>query len=163
MTTILTSENPILRQAAEPVIEFGTIELAQLIDNMFSTMRAKNGVGLAAPQLGISQRIFVYGFEHSSRYPDAPAVPVAAIINPEISWQSDETTDYEEGCLSVPHRRGMITRSESVTFTYQDLDSNWHEKTVHGFEARIVQHEIDHLNGVLISDRAQNLRASEII
>lgn len=162
MTTILTTGNPILHAVAEPVSNFKSPELAAFIEHMFNTMREKDGVGLSAPQLGVSERIFVYGFEYSPRYPDAPAVPVAAIINPEITWQSDETSDYEEGCLSVPHRRGLITRSTSVTFKYQDLDGVWHSKTEHGFAARIVLHEIDHLNGILISDRAKDLHDSNL-
>lgn len=162
MATIRTQGDPILSAVAKPVSNFKSAELTAFVEHMFAAMREKDGVGLSAPQLGVSERIFVYGFEYSPRYPDAPAVPIAAIINPEITWQSDETSDYEEGCLSVPHRRGMITRSVSVTFKYQDLDGNWHSKTEQGFAARIVLHEIDHLNGILISDRAKILRNSQL-
>ena len=160
---ILTSENPILRDFAKPVTNFGSGELKKVIDRMFTIMHDKNGVGIAAPQIGVSLRIFVYGFEYSPRYPDALAVPLMAAINPELLWQSEDTTNYEEGCLSVPFKRGLITRNASVKFAYYDIDGNQHEKTVHGFEARIVQHEIDHLNGVLISDRVRELRDSKII
>jgi peptide deformylase len=159
---ILTSENQLLHAIAKPVDNFTSDDLKLLIEQMFQIMRAKDGVGLAAPQIGVSVRIFVYGFESSPRYPDAPAVPVMAAINPEIIWQSEETSDYEEGCLSVPYKRGMITRSKSITFTYYDIDGKQHEKTVYDFEARIVQHEIDHLNGILISDRAKELRENKI-
>lgn len=159
---IVTREDPILHDSAKPVTNFGTTELKQIIDRMFTIMREKNGVGIAAPQIGISQRIFVYGFEYSPRYPDAPAVPVMAAINPEILWQSEDTTSYEEGCLSVPFKRGAIARSASVKFAYYDIEGKKHEKTVQGFEARIVQHEIDHLNGILIADRAISLRDSTI-
>lgn len=159
---IVTHENPILREQAKVVINFGSDELKQLVDLMFKIMLEKDGVGIAAPQIGVSLRIFVYGFEYSPRYPDEPAVPIMAAINPEILWRSPETTNYEEGCLSVPFKRGAISRSSSVKFSYHDIEGNKYEKTVQGFEARIVQHEVDHLNGFLISDRAKELRDSRI-
>lgn len=159
---ILNIGNPILHQKAQLVTNFGSDELRQLVDRMFAIMREKDGVGLAAPQIGISLQVFVYGFEYCPRYPDAPAVPVMAVINPEIIWQSEETSDYAEGCLSVPFKRGMITRSNVIKFTYYDLHGEKHEKSAQGFEARIVQHETDHINGILIADRAKELHESKI-
>lgn len=159
---IITEANPILRAIAKPVTNFGSEDLKLLIARMFEIMHEKNGVGLAAPQIGVSLRIFVYGFESNKRYPDAPPVPKNIIINPAILSTSEETIALEEGCLSVPHRRGVIMRSKSIIFNTMDIEGNVHRKTVHDFEARIVQHEIDHINGILISDRASIMRDTTI-
>jgi peptide deformylase len=159
---VITEPNPILRQIAQQVTAFNNQELDDLIELLFSTMQEKNGAGLSAPQLGISKRVFVYGFDINPRYPDAPPVPKTVVINPEILYLSTETIDLEEGCLSVPNKRGIITRCKSVVFTSMDAHGNIYEKSVHDFEARIVQHEIDHLNGLLISDRANALHQSQI-
>lgn len=159
---VITEPNPTLRKVASPITSFNNEELDNLIKLLFSVMQEKNGAGLSAPQLGISKRVFVYGFDTNPRYPDAPAVPKTVIINPEILYLSTETIDLEEGCLSVPHKRGIITRCKSVVFTSMDIKGNVYEKSVHDFEARIVQHEIDHLNGILISDRANDLYHRQI-
>jgi peptide deformylase len=150
-----TTATSLLRQVAKPVTNFGSSELKKFVTEMFIIMKEKNGAGLAAPQIGVSEQIFVYGFGFNPRYPDAPPVPETIVINPKILWQSEDTVDLEEGCLSVPNKRLMITRSKSITFTTMDLDGKLHEKTIHDFEARIVQHEMDHLNGVLILERAK--------
>lgn len=153
-----TTTTSLLRQVAKPVAvsAFGTTELKDFVTEMFIIMKQKNGAGLAAPQIGVSEQIFVYGFDFNPRYPKAPAVPETIVINPQILWHSEETIDLEEGCLSVPNKRLLISRYKSITFTTMDLDGNMHEKTVHDFEARIVQHEMDHLNGVLILERAKD-------
>lgn len=160
---IVAETDPVLREIAKPVTNFGSEDLKLLIEIMFSIMHEKNGVGIAAPQIGISLRIFVYGFDFSKRYPDAPPVPKSIIINPEILWTSDDNIDLEEGCLSVPNRRGVITRAKSITFNAMDVDGQSYTKTVNDFEARIVQHELDHINGILISDRATTLRNTQNI
>jgi peptide deformylase len=152
----------LLREIAKPITEFGNDKLEQLIQRMFKIMRETNGVGLSAPQIGVSERVFVYGFDSNPRYPDAAAVPKTIVINPEILWKSEETSEYEEGCLSVPTQRGFVTRHKSVVFNTMDINGTMYEKTVTDFEARIVQHEIDHLNGVLFSDRAKVLRDSNL-
>lgn len=157
-----TETASLLRAIAKPVTEFGSDKLVQLIDRLFKIMRETNGAGLSAPQIGVSERIFVYGFDFNPRYPDAPAVPKTIVINPEILWKSEETAEYEEGCLSVPNKRGFVTRHKSVIFTTMDINGTMYEKTVTEFEARIVQHEIDHLNGVLFADRAKVLRDSTL-
>lgn len=151
-----TTDKSILRQVAKPVTTFGTEALKKFVAEMFVIMKQKNGAGLAAPQIGVSEQIFVYGFDFNPRYPEAPAVPETIVINPKILWHSEETIDLEEGCLSVPDKRFVIARYKSLTFTTMDLNGNMHEKTVHDFEARIVQHEMDHLNGVLILERAKS-------
>lgn len=152
----------ILREIAKPVTEFSSDKLEQLIQRLFKIMHETNGAGLSAPQIGVSERVFVYGFDFNPRYPDAAAVPKTIVINPEVLWKSEETAEYEEGCLSVPGQRGFVTRHKSVVFTTMDINGLTHEKTVSDFEARIVQHEIDHLNGVLFSDRAKVLRDSTL-
>ncbi|HSX20076.1 MAG TPA: peptide deformylase [Gammaproteobacteria bacterium] len=161
-STILTVPDPLLRTIAQPTQDFGSKDLKNLIEHLFAVMQDKNGVGLAAPQIGISQRIFVYGFDSSQRYPELAAVPKDYAINPEIIWQSDELIDREEGCLSIPHQRGTVSRAKSITFKYLDVDGKTHERTLSDFAARIVQHEIDHLNGVLYIDRAQQVRNTEL-
>lgn len=150
-----TASTSILRQVAKPVTTFGSAELKHFVTEMFIIMKQKNGAGLAAPQIGVSEQIFVYGFDFNPRYPDAPAVPETVIINPQILWHSQETIDLEEGCLSVPNKRLLIKRFKSLTFTTMDLNGKKHKKTVHDFEARIIQHEMDHLNGVLILERSK--------
>ena len=160
---IVTMPATVLRSTAAKVTNFGSNELKSLIDTLFSIMKEKNGVGIAAPQIGISQSVFVYGFNSSPRYPGVPGVPLGVAINPEIISQSEETNDFQEGCLSVPYKRGTVSRSSIVTFKYQDFDGAMHEKTLHDFAARIVLHEIDHLNGILYIDRAKQVRDSELI
>ena len=150
---VITEPNPILRKVASPITSFNNVELDGLIKLLFSVMHEKNGAGLSAPQLGVSKRVFVYGFGTNPRYPNAPAVPKTVIINPEILHMSLETVDLEEGCLSVPNRRGVITRCKSIVFTTIDTDGIVHEKIAHDFEARIIQHEIDHLDGVLFHNK----------
>lgn len=159
---ILTLPNNILRMKAQAITNFGSTELKELVDRLFAVMQEKDGVGLAAPQLGISQRIFVYGFDSSPRYPNIAGVPKGYAINPEIIWQSDETIDQEEGCLSVPHQRGLVSRSKTVTFSCQDIHGKRHEHTFHDFAARIILHETDHLNGVLYVDRAKTVHNTEL-
>jgi peptide deformylase len=161
-TIILTEESALLHETSEPVTNFASEDLKSFIEHMFDIMLQNNGAGLAASQIGLLKSLFVYGFDFNPRYPNAPPVPKTVVINPEIIWQSDDTVDLEEGCLSVPNRRVVITRCKSITYTTFDIDGKKHEKTVSGFEARIVQHEIDHLNGVLISDRAKAMYDTSI-
>lgn len=152
---------PILRQVAKSVENFSTPALNELVDSMFSIMAQKNGAGLAAPQIGISQRVFVYGFDHNPRYPSEPPVPRDYAINPEIIWTSEDKISLEEGCLSFPGLRLMVLRSKSIVFKTFDLDGNCYEKEASGFMARIVQHETDHLNGVLFPDLAKKAHGIE--
>lgn len=151
----------ILRLKAQQVTSFDS-ELKDLISQMFVIMKQKHGVGLAAPQIGISKRVFVYGFDTSPRYPGVSGVPMDYAVNPEIIWQSTDMTEFEEGCLSVPNTRGLVVRAKSLTYTYQDIHGATLQKTVHDFAARIVAHEIDHLNGILYIDRAQAVHNSKL-
>ncbi len=146
----------ILRESAKEVKNFGSTELKELISELFAAMSEHHGVGLAAPQLGFQQKIIVYGFDKNIRYPDQQPVPIDYAINPEIIWKSKEMEKLEEGCLSFPGLRLMVSRPKSIVFKYSDLHGYLKEKELSGFGARIVQHEIDHLNGVLFPDIAEN-------
>jgi peptide deformylase len=138
----------LLRQA-EPITEFDTPELHALIADMFETMHAANGAGLAAPQIGVNLQLVIFGFSSNERYPEAPAVPETVLLNPVITPLSDEMEGGWEGCLSVPGLRGKVSRHTRLR--YQGVDQFGHviDREVDGFHARVVQHECDHLIGVL--------------
>jgi peptide deformylase len=150
-----------LRQETEPVEE-NTEELQTLIDNMIETMYAASGIGLAAPQVGRSERLFVIDVtsmateieEDGETVPPQPMV----FINPEIVWESDAECDFEEGCLSIPDVREMVTRPERVTVRYLDRDFNEQEVEVGSMLARVIQHENDHLDGILFTDHLSSFR-----
>ena len=155
--TILRMGDPRLLQPALPVTAFATGELPALIKDMQDTMQAAGGVGLAAPQIGVGWQVVIFGFESSARYPDAETVPETILINPLITPLDDETEDGWEGCLSVPGLRGLVPRSRHIR--YQGCDENGQpiDRTVSGFHARVVQHECDHLQGVLYPMRIRDL------
>jgi peptide deformylase len=155
---ILRMGDPRLLQVAEPVRDFGTSELRSLLDDLFETMTAADGAGLAAPQIGVLLRVVVFGFERNARYPDALAVPQTILINPVIEPIEPQTEEGWEGCLSVPGMRGLVPRYHRVR--YRGLDENGHPllREVDGFHARVVQHECDHLDGILYPMRIRNLR-----
>lgn len=140
---------------APPVPEalFGTPELQALIEDMFETMESVGGVGLAAPQIGIDLQLVIFGFEHSERYPDADAVPQTVLLNPLITPLSPALEEDWEGCLSVPGLRGAVERYEHIRYEGFDPDGNPIQRVAHGFHARVVQHECDHLIGRLYPSR----------
>lgn len=146
---------PILTLIAAPVdqAEFNTEWLNQLASAMLSTMHARSGVGIAAPQVYVSKRIIIVASRSNPRYPDAPEMDAVVMVNPEIIDCSDDTVFGEEGCLSVPNERGSVARAQRITVLYSTLQGEQVEATYEGFPARIVQHEVDHLNGVLFVDR----------
>ena len=146
---ILRMGDPRLLRVAKPVDRFGTPELRELIADMFDTMHAAGGVGLAAPQIGVDLQLVIFGFEHSDRYPDAPAVPRTILLNPLIAPLSDEREEGWEGCLSVPGLRGVVERWSSIRYTGFDPDGEAIDRVAEGFHARVVQHECDHLIGKL--------------
>jgi peptide deformylase len=146
---ILKMGDPRLLRVAQPVERFGTPELRELIADMFDTMEAAGGVGLAAPQIGIDLQLVIFGFDSSERYPDAPAVPRTILLNPTITPLSDAREEGWEGCLSVPGLRGVVERWSSVRYTGFDPDGTPIDRTAEGFHARVVQHECDHLIGTL--------------
>lgn len=154
---ILKMGDPRLLRVAEPVTEFGTPELEALIADMFDTMHAVNGAGLAAPQIGVNLRLVIYGFKQNTRYPDAPPVPETVLINPKLRPLSAEMVDGWEGCLSVPGLRGVVPRFSTLHYDGFDQYGNVISRDADGFHARVVQHECDHLDGILYPMRITDL------
>ncbi len=156
--TVLRMGDPRLLQAAAAVTQYGTPALAALITDMFDTMAAEGGVGLAAPQIGVDLRVVIFGFEHSERYPDAAAVPTTILINPLITPLDDNTEDGWEGCLSVPGLRGVVPRHTRIRYQGFTPDGATIDRIAEGFHARVVQHECDHLDGALYPMRIRDFR-----
>jgi len=154
--SILRMGAPILLRQAAPVLQFDTPELRALLVDMFDTMAAAGGVGLAAPQIGVSLQLVIFGFERNERYPEAEPVPRTVLINPLITALDDEETLAWEGCLSVPGLRGEVPRLQRIR--YQGFDENGKpiDRAVEGFHARVVQHECDHLIGRLFPSRLRD-------
>lgn len=146
---ILKMGDPRLLRIAKPVERFGTPELHGLIADMFETMQAANGVGLAAPQIGVDLQLVIFGFDRNERYPDAPAVPRTILLNPTLTPLSEAREEGWEGCLSVPGLRGVVERWSSIRYTGFDPDGVPIDRVADGFHARVVQHECDHLIGKL--------------
>ncbi len=155
---ILRMGDPRLLQVSAPVREFGTPGLLELIADMEETMRAAEGAGLAAPQIGVSARGVIFGGGATSRYPDADAVPYTVLVNPKLrALRGGRESDWE-GCLSVPGMRGMVPRYRRLRYRGFDQWGRPIDRTVAGFHARVVQHEVDHLDGVLYPTRIEDLR-----
>ena len=146
-----------LLRVAQPVQAFGTPELALLVADMTETMVAAQGAGLAAPQIGVDLQLVIFGFEHSPRYPEAPAVPLTVLLNPFITPLGDEHVDGWEGCLSVPGLRGLVPRYARIRYQGVDQFGQPIDREVDGFHARVVQHECDHLIGRLYPTRMNDL------
>lgn len=147
-----------LLQIAERVERFNTPELKTLIQDMRDTMEAEDGAGLAAPQIGIGLQVVIFGVKKSARYPDAEDVPYTVLINPVIKPLTQETEEDWEGCLSVPGMRGMVPRFSKIDYQGYDQYGNSINRNVDGFHARVVQHECDHLQGILYPMRITNFR-----
>ena len=146
-----------LLRVAQPVTEFDTDLLHLLITDMLDTMRAANGAGLAAPQIGVDLQLVIFGGEDANpRYPDRPMVPPTVLINPTITPLSDEEVSDWEGCLSVPGLRGMVPRWEHIRYTGFDQYGDAIDRVAEGFHARVVQHECDHLWGKLYPMRIRD-------
>ena len=156
--TVLRMGNPILLQKAEPVAQFNTPELHALIQDMQDTMAHMNGAGIAAPQIGVSLQVVIFGVGSNPRYPDAEQVPYTVLINPVLTPIQDEIEDGWEGCLSVPGMRGIVPRHTRLHYTGFDQLGNPIDRLVSGFHARVVQHECDHLKGILYPMRIKNLK-----
>lgn len=155
---VLKMGDPLLFDEAKPVTDFTTTELDLLIEDMFDTMRAESGAGLAAPQIGVSQRVVIFGVEANPRYPDVEEVPMTVLINPIIEPVGEEIEQGWEGCLSVPGLRGLVPRYTSIRYRGLDQKGEPIERLASGFHARVVQHECDHLDGVLYPMRIQDMR-----
>lgn len=156
--TVLKMGDPRLYRKAEPVETFDTPELERLIADMFDTMAAYNGAGLAAPQIGVSQRVVIFGVDRNPRYPQAEEVPMTVLINPVVHLLGSELEEGWEGCLSVPGMRGLVTRFKELRYTGFDQHGAPIDRTVSGFHARVVQHECDHLDGILYPMRLKDMR-----
>jgi peptide deformylase len=154
---ILKMGDPRLLAIARPVEDIGDPALKDIIADLYETMRAANGVGLAAPQVGIGLRLMIFGFESNPRYPDEKPVPMTTIINPWMELLTEETEDGWEGCLSVPGMRGLVPRATHIRYGGTLDDGTALEHEARGFHARVFQHEFDHLNGVLYPHRIRDL------
>jgi peptide deformylase len=149
--------DPRLLRVAEPVASFGTAELEGLLVDMQDTMREQNGAGLAAPQIGVSLRVVIFGVESNPRYPQAEQVPFTVLINPTLTPIGDEMEEGWEGCLSVPGMRGLVPRYRRLRYIGVDAAGAPIDRTVSDFHARVVQHEVDHLDGILYPRRIRDL------
>ena len=156
--TVLKMGDPRLLEvsAAVDVIDAATLE--PLLTDMWDTMAAESGAGLAAPQIGVMQRVVIFGFQSNSRYADAPPIPQTVLINPIITALGEAQEEDWEGCLSVPGLRGIVPRYREIRYQGFDQYGNEIEREVSGFHARVVQHECDHLDGVLYPQRIKDMR-----
>jgi peptide deformylase len=155
--TVLRMGDPRLLRISRPVEQFDA-SLEALVQDMFDTMAERNGAGLAAPQIGVDLRVVIFGFEHNPRYPDAEPVPVTVLVNPVIEPLSQDEEEGWEGCLSVPGMRGWVPRFTRIRYHGQDVLGAPIERTAEGFHARVVQHECDHLDGILYPRRIRDLK-----
>ena len=153
---ILKMGDPRLLRVAQPVTQFDTPELHALIKDMFDTMHAANGAGLAAPQIGVDLQLVIFGFGQNQRYPDAPPVPETVLINPVLTPLSQEMEEGIEGCLSVPGLRGSVPRYTRLHYEGFDQFGKQIVVDAEGFHARVVQHEVDHLLGILYPSRIRD-------
>ena len=154
---ILRMGDPRLLRIAQPVRAFDTPELHALVRDMFDTMAAANGAGLAAPQIGVDLQLVIFGFERNERYPDAPPVPRTVLLNPQITLLSDAMEEGWEGCLSVPGLRGKVARHAKIRYQGVDVSGTAIDREAEGFHARVVQHECDHLIGRLYPTRMTDM------
>lgn len=172
--SILQQGNPLLRRSAQSVAETSASSrsdvgldgqsdpaLQRLIDDLLALTIQSNGVGIAAPQVGIDQRLFIVASRPNARYPEAPAMEPTAMINPRLLDRSDQLLSGWEGCLSVPNQRGWVPRSDAIEVEYWDRWGDRHQAHFQGFIARIFQHELDHLDGILFPDRVE--KADDLI
>jgi len=155
---VLKMGDPLLFRVAESVQVFDSPELHALIVDMFDTMAAQNGAGLAAPQIGVSQRVVIFGVESNPRYPEAEPVPTTVLINPVLEFLTQDTEDGWEGCLSVPGMRGLVRRCARLRYSGSDQHGKPITREAQGFHARVVQHECDHLDGILYPMRLKDMR-----
>ena len=156
--TVLKMGDPILLKVASKVEKFGTLEINTLIQDMHDTMEALEGAGLAAPQIGVSQQVVIFGVKSNQRYPDAEEVPYTVLLNPILTPLTQEVEQDWEGCLSVPGLRGMVSRFTRLRYRGLDQYGKPIDRTVEGFHARVVQHECDHLQGILYPMRITDFR-----
>ena len=154
---VLRMGDPVLLQVASPVQQFDTPELHELLTDMRDTMAALNGAGLAAPQIGVSLQVVIFGVGKNPRYPQAEEVPYTVLINPVLEAVDEVMEDGWEGCLSVPGMRGLVPRHKRLRYRGVDPQGQPIDRTVSDFHARVVQHEVDHLNGILYPMRIRDM------
>jgi len=148
---------PLLRQVAAPVQRFDR-DLGALVADMNDTMRALSGAGIAAPQVGVSLRVVIFEVTVNPRYPGVSPIPYTVLVNPQLTPLGEEQEEGWEGCLSVPGLRGLVPRFRKLRYQGFDLEGAAIDRTVEGFHARVVQHEVDHLDGILYPQRVRDLR-----
>jgi peptide deformylase len=154
---VLKMGEPLLREVAAPVTRFGP-ELAALVADMDDTMRSLNGAGIAAPQIGVSLRVVIFELQENPRYPHLSAVPYTVLVNPTLTPLDSLQEEGWEGCLSVPGMRGLVPRYRRLRYQGFDASGAPIDRSVEGFHARVVQHEVDHLDGILFPQRVRDLR-----
>jgi peptide deformylase len=155
--TVLKMGHPLLRQVAQPVTVFDPQQMHELLTDMEDTMRALNGAGIAAPQIGVSLRVVIFEMRENPRYPHVAPIPFTVLINPQLEPLGDECEEGWEGCLSVPGLRGVVPRYRHLHYSGVDAKGQFFERTVEGFHARVVQHEVDHLDGILFPQRVEDM------
>ena len=155
--TVLKMGHPLLRQIAAPVAVFDPVQMPELLTDMEDTMRAPNGAGIAAPQIGVSLRVVIFEMRENPRYPHVAPIPFTVLINPTLEPLGDEMEEGWEGCLSVPGLRGVVPRYRRLHYSGVDAQGEFFERTVEGFHARVVQHEVDHLDGILFPQRVEDM------
>ena len=155
--TVLKMGHPLLRQVAQPVAVFDPAQMSELLIDMEDTMRALHGAGIAAPQIGVSLRVVIFEMQENPRYPQVAPIPFTVLINPSLEPLGDEMEEGWEGCLSVPGLRGVVPRYRRLHYSGLDAQGQPFERTVEGFHARVVQHEVDHLDGILFPQRIEDL------
>lgn len=155
---VLRMGDPRLFEVSKPIEAFGTPELRALVQDMDDTMRALSGAGIAAPQIGVQLRVVIFELKENPRYPEAEQVPYTVLINPIITPLSSDMEEGWEGCLSVPGMRGVVPRYTALRYQGRDIEGGTIDRTVSGFHARVVQHECDHLDGILYPMRIRDLR-----
>jgi len=154
---VLRMGDPHLQRRCVEVTDFNDPALARVIADMFDTMRAEDGAGLAANQIGYDFRVVIFGFKHNPRYPECPPIPETVLINPVISALDEEKESAWEGCLSIPGMRGLVSRYKHIRYQGYDAQGNVLDIEASDFHARVVQHECDHLDGVLYPYRITDM------
>jgi peptide deformylase len=155
---VLRMGHPLLQERSSDITQFNTTELDSLIQDLFDTMHAEEGAGIAAPQIGVLKRVVIFGVEDDNpRYPGRGKVPMTVLINPVITPVGEDVEDGWEGCLSVPGMRGLVPRYQRIKYKGYDAKGNVIETDADGFHARVVQHECDHLDGILYPQRIKDM------
>jgi peptide deformylase len=155
---IIQIGNSLLRNTAKTIADATDSEIIQLANDLITTAESANGVGIAAPQVAQSYRLFIMASRPSIRYPHAPKMSPTAVVNPVIVSRSDEMVKDWEGCLSVPNLRGLIPRHREIEVEYTSIDGEVQHQVLTDFVARIFQHELDHLDGILFIDRLETMQ-----